>query len=109
MDTFEFLESDGNLILRGPANLDSAAAARFPATADIVARLGERRHLTLELAATDFMDSAGIGFIVTVTKGLRGVGRDLRIVGATGQPAGLIALVGLDKLVRVEPAAPGSS
>lgn len=51
--------------------------------------------MVLDLTAVSFIDSAGIGAVVSLMKHLTRDGRTLRVTGANGQPKRMLDLVGL--------------
>jgi anti-sigma B factor antagonist len=61
------------------------------------------RAVILDLARCDFMDGEGILTILDSFGAQREMGRQLVIVGATGQPARLLRVTGIDQLVPVFP------
>jgi anti-sigma B factor antagonist len=61
------------------------------------------RALLLDLAGCDFMDGEGILTILDCFNAQREMGCQLVIVGATGQPARLLRVTGIDQLVPVFP------
>lgn len=63
-------DGDGpmSVIVRG--DLDDASAARLEAALDRVAR-HHRREVVVDLAATGFLDSAGLSVLVDYARGLR--------------------------------------
>jgi anti-sigma B factor antagonist len=90
-------ERGGVLILRvGEPRLD---AARAPSLRDELIRRVEAGHtaLVLDLSRVEFMDSSGLGALVSCLKrtGARG---SLSIVGAKGAVARLFSLTRMDKV-----------
>lgn len=61
------------------------------------------REVVLDLSALDFLDSSGIGVIVSALKRLRESGGDLRVTGAQGPVRKVLELTGLDRVLAPDP------
>ena len=59
-------------------------------------------HIVLDLSSTEFMDSSGLGALVSVVKRL-GVRGALSIAGAHGAVARLFALTHMDRVFALHP------
>ncbi|HEY7930730.1 MAG TPA: STAS domain-containing protein [Acidimicrobiales bacterium] len=90
MTTFATTTTDSTLIVRPNGRLDLVAA---PELREIVAKsiAGGVVNVVVDLADVDFLDSSGLGALVTGLKSTRQAGGNLRIASATEQ-----ALIVLD-------------
>jgi anti-sigma B factor antagonist len=94
---------------RGPVTILRVAeprldAARAPALREVLLRHAEAGHsqIVLDLSATEFMDSSGLGALVSALKRL-GAGGTLAVAGAQGAVARLFALTRMDKVFSLHP------
>ena len=87
-------------IVRVCDNLDALTAPQLVESFRTMSTEG-RQDLILDLSDVSFMDSAGIGAIDSVFRGLRGSGVRLAVARAMGQPLDLIKIVGLDSVVEL--------
>lgn len=60
-----------------------------------------RRHLVLDLAAVDFMDSSGLNVLIRATRETRATGGDLHLAAPTPPVAKLFDLTGLSLTTAV--------
>ena len=96
----ETTERDDVLVVKPIVDrLDSYVATEFR---DAVAATIERGHgrLVLDLSEVEFVDSSGLGAIVTTQKKL-GDARDLVICGANDAVLRLFKLARLDKILQI--------
>lgn len=95
-------------VVRVNDNLDAVTA---PQLVEVFLSAGTEgfQELVLDLSTVRFMDSAGIGAIVSVFRELRSSGVRLAVVGATGQPLDLIKMVGLDSVVELYAGLPAAA
>lgn len=61
---------------------------------------GGARKVVFNLEKLKFVDSTGIGLIVYAYKRLNAEGGQLRIAGASGQPAELISLLKVEQIIQ---------
>ena len=109
-------ELDGWALLRVSGEVDIASAPRLRETLIGVIAGGQPR-VVLDLDGVDFLDSTGLGVIVSALKRTRTHGGDLRIVSTRPSVRQLFELTGLDlampvvgsaaEAVRSGPEAPG--
>jgi anti-sigma B factor antagonist len=81
------------------SRLDSYVATEFRDEMDRYAK-EDHTQIVLDLSAVDFVDSSGLGAIVTTQKRL-GRERDLIICGANDPVTRLFKLARLDKIFRI--------
>lgn len=94
---------NGQLIrVLGPLDAAAAEDARRVFLEVLDAGTGE---VGLDLSATDFLDSSGIGAIVFLYKRLVLQGRILTLHNLAGQPKDLIGLLRLDRTIPTAPLA----
>ena len=95
-------------VVRVNDNLDAVTA---PQLVEVFLSVGTEgfQELVLDLSTVRFMDSAGIGAIVSVFQELRRSGVRLAVVGVMGQPLDLIKMVGLDSVVELYAGLPAAA
>jgi len=80
--------------------LDLASAPRL--RSEILGVLGDgARHVVVDLAGVDFLDSLGAGLLVAVRKRVCGLGGVLRLCRPEPHVARVLALAGVDQVVDV--------
>lgn len=79
--------------------LDMVGAPRLREVIANTVDAGQAR-IVVDLSATDFVDSSGLGAVVSGLKTTRQAGGDLRIAGVGGQVAVVLKLTNLDKVLR---------
>lgn len=99
------LESSTNAgvtLLRCSGRLNMATAPRLTQAVDDGIAAGCPR-VVVDLSATDFVDSSGLGALVSGLKRTRQAGGDLRIAGAGEQVTTVLSLTNLDRVLRPYP------
>jgi len=92
---------DGSLVLVMPITLDSVSTPNIKREAiDTLAAAAEPARV--DLTSTTFMDSAGIGLLVTLYRTAKERGQRLILVGAKDQPLSLIRTVQMDRVVDIK-------
>ena len=99
MVSFEALEQ-GVTLVRLDGRLDAAAAPNFLARLKAFIEEG-RTRLVLDLAAVPFIDSTGLGSLVTVLKAARRAEGDLRLVSPSQQVQKLLQLTTLNRVFTI--------
>lgn len=89
-------QSEITVVKLNEARLDAALAPEFKTTMVGLVNDGHTK-LVLDLSALDFMDSSGLGSIVSVLKALGGKG-DFIITGAKGTVDQLFKLTRMDRV-----------
>ena len=80
--------------------LDASVAPAFKQQVVGVAEAGERR-LVIDLAGVDFLDSSGLGALVSILKSLGSQGA-MAVCGARGGVLSLFKLTRMDKVFVIE-------
>lgn len=91
-------EDDG-VVVRPLGRLNMVAAPRFRA---VVAQVvdGGRARVVVDLGATEFLDSSGLGALIAGLKTARQAGGDLRIASLTPQVAMVLRMTNLDRVLK---------
>jgi anti-anti-sigma factor len=96
--TFETLAGNVTLV-RPEGRLDAAAAPEFQTR--LMAAIAEgKTRLAVDLSKASFVDSTGIGTLVSGLKAARRAGGDLRLVAPSPQAMKLLKLTTLDRVFR---------
>ena len=80
--------------------LDAAVAPAFKQRVVDLVQAGEKR-IVVDLSRVDFLDSSGLGALVSVLKALGGQGA-LAVCGAKGSVMALFKLTRMDKVFAIE-------
>ncbi len=103
-------QAEGYGVLRPEGRLNMVAAPRLRSAIDRMLEDGSTR-LVLDLADVSFMDSSGLGAVITGLKRARQAGGDLRLAAAGEQVQTVMRLTNLDRVLQphttVEDAADG--
>ena len=89
---------DGVAVIVCPARVTMTAATAFRATID--STVSQTPRVVVDLSATTFMDSSGLGALVSGLKTCRQAGGDLRIAAAGEQVRTVLKLTNLDRILR---------
>jgi anti-sigma B factor antagonist len=85
-------------------NGDLLGTKSLKAKETLLALIGEgARNIVVDLSAVVFVDSSGLGALVSALKTLRASGGDLRVCGAVAQVVTIFELTRLTKLIRIFP------
>jgi anti-anti-sigma factor len=92
--SFAFCQVQGVTIIAPKRNLDAGAAGQMKI---VLAELVERgaSKLLIDLVAVGYVDSAGLGALVSVMKQVRAVGGDLKLCAVNEEVCGLLRMTGL--------------
>ncbi len=102
MDTFELEREQGIVVVKPKARrLDASRAPAFRAEMLQLVQQGESR-IVLDLADVDFIDSSGLGALVSVLKAL-GARGSLAVCGAGTSVVNLLKLTRMDRVFTVVP------
>ena len=86
------------VVIRPVGRLDLSTAWELEAVLQRALEAGEVR-VVVDLAAVEFLDSSGLGVLVAGLKEARKVGGELRVAAAGEQPAMVLGLSNLDRLL----------
>ena len=92
-------QAEGYGVLRPEGRLNMVAAPRLRSAIDRMLEDGSTR-LVLDLANVSFMDSSGLGAVITGLKRARQAGGDLRLAAAGEQVQTVMRLTNLDRVLR---------
>jgi anti-sigma B factor antagonist len=86
-------------VIRTSGRLNMVAAPRLRELVAQIVRQDGRSHVVVDLADTDFMDSSGLGALISGLKTARAAGGDLRIARAQTQVLAVLQLTNLDQIL----------
>jgi anti-sigma B factor antagonist len=86
-------------VIRCEGRLNMVAVPRLRAAIESAVEQGQPR-LVVDLSATTFIDSSGLGALVAGLKRARQAGGDLRIAGGGEQVHMVLGLTNLDRVLR---------
>ena len=99
MTSIDVREAEGGVVLAPAGRLTVVTAPQLRAT--IAERIaGGDRLIVVDLSATDFVDSSGLGALVSCLKSARQAGGDLRLVAPTEQVAMVLHMTNLDRILQ---------
>jgi anti-anti-sigma factor len=90
---------EGSLTIVTPMAMDSVLRPGFRCVVEAVQKT-QSRTVVIDLRKSTFMDSSGVGCIVTVFKQANARGLALSIAGAHGQPLSLLRTLNVDKAIN---------
>ncbi|HEY0645070.1 MAG TPA: STAS domain-containing protein [Nocardioides sp.] len=90
--------SDGVAVIVCPPRVSMAVASSFRDA--INAAVAEAPKVVIDLGPTTFIDSSGLGALVSGLKTCRQAGGDLRIAAAGEQVRTVLRLTNLDRILR---------
>ncbi len=82
--------------------LDLASASEFKQTLNDIVEAGDR-ILVVDLSNVSFVDSSGLGALISGMKATRLAGGDLRIARVGEQARLILELTTLDKVIKIYP------
>ncbi len=94
--------SDGVAVIRPRGRLDMVAAPQLRALLDATVGDGVT-SLVVDFVETAFIDSTGLGAVISGLKSARQAGGDLKIARVTGQVGVVLQLTNLDRVFRSYP------
>jgi len=98
MTSIDVRAADGGVVLAQSGRLTVVTAPQLRATvADRIAS-GDRL-IVVDLSATEFVDSSGLGALVSCLKSARQAGGDLRIVAPSEQVSMVLRMTNLDRIL----------
>ena len=99
MTAIEVRETDGGVVLAPAGRLTVMTAPTLRAAVAERITAGDRL-VVIDLSVTEFVDSSGLGALVSCLKSARQVGGDLRIVAPTEQVAMVLRMTNLDRILK---------
>ncbi len=90
-----------HLRFQGTDALDTFVAARVKAEA--LALIGRDADVVVDLSGIAFVDSTGVGVLVSLFKAVRKSGRDARFAGIAPGVRSVLEIIKLDKIFEVYP------
>jgi anti-sigma B factor antagonist len=93
------LADTGATVLKATGRLDMIAAPQFK---NLVAAAvnGKKTPVVVDLSGVVFMDSSGLGALISGLRATRQTGSDLRIAGATSQVLSVLKITRIDRIIR---------
>jgi anti-sigma B factor antagonist len=102
--SFEETEEEGTVILAVTGEVDLASAPELRQRLLALAGRGSHR-VVVDLTSVSFIDSTGLGVLVSALKRFRSEGGDLRLAVDRPQIAKVLEITGLDTVFVVAPTA----
>ena len=98
MSDFSFAEtlSDGIARLALSGDLDMSATFRLEPALDRLFSSGDVGELVLDLSGVDFVDSSGLGLLLTTNERSRDTGTAMTIVGPSQEVRRVFRIAGVD-------------
>jgi anti-anti-sigma factor len=96
------IREDGVAVLAADGRINLVTAPDLRREVQRVVEEGHAR-VALDLSAVEFIDSSGLGALVSGLKTARTAGGDLRLAAATDQVTSVLRLTNLDRILRVYP------
>ena len=96
------IRSDGIAVLAADGRINLVTAPELRRAVQSVVDEGHTR-LALDLSAVEFIDSSGLGALVSGLKMARTAGGDLRLASASDQVTSVLKLTSLDRILRIYP------
>ena len=99
MITFDTTEAAGGAtVIEANGRLDMVAAPQLKAL--VQSAVGAAKTpVVVELSGVQFMDSTGLGALISGLRATRQVGSDLRIAGATSQVLAVLQMTRIDRVI----------
>jgi anti-sigma B factor antagonist len=95
---------NGVEIVRAVQRLNMVVAPQLSAVVSELIAMGHVR-IVVDLSGTEFIDSSGLGALVSCLKKARQAGGDLRITGPTPHVQTVLELTNLDRVLKPVPVA----
>lgn len=100
MTSFEHTVAVGGAtVIEASGRLDMVAAPALKALITSAVE-GRKTPVVVDLHGVAFMDSSGLGALVSGLRTTRQAGSDLRIAGATSQVLAVLQLTKIDRIIR---------
>ena len=90
---------NGATVIEATGRLDMVAAPQLKAL--VQSAIGKAETpVVVELSQVQFIDSTGLGALISGFRATREVGSELRIAGATAQVLSVLAMTRIDQVIR---------
>lgn len=99
MTSIDVRAADGGVVLAPSGRLTVVTAPQLRAAVADRITAGDR-IIVVDLSVTEFVDSSGLGALVSCLKSARQAGGDLRIVAPTEQVAMVLRMTNLDRILQ---------
>ncbi|PZF58419.1 anti-anti-sigma factor [Curtobacterium sp. MCBD17_013] len=99
MITVDVEPVEGGVVLTPKGRLTVASAPKLRAVATERLEAGDQM-LVVDLSGTTFVDSSGLGALVSLLKSARQAGGDLRLVAPSEQVSMVLRLTNLDRILQ---------
>ena len=99
MTSIDVRAANGGVVLAQSGRLTVVTAPQLRATVTERLAAGDRL-IVVDLSTTEFVDSSGLGTLVSCLKAARQAGGDLRIVAPTEQVAMVLRMTNLDRILK---------
>lgn len=95
----EMVDGPGGVVVLRPVGRLNMVAA--PAVREAVTKIVDsgRSRIAVDLSGVDFIDSSGLGALISGLKSTRQAGGDLRIAGANDQVKLVLSLTNLERVL----------
>ncbi len=98
MTAYDTREAGPSVVVQPTGRLNMVAAPRLREQLRDLVDSGSRR-LVVDLSTTDFVDSSGLGALISGLKSARQAGGDLRIAAPNAQVRSVLSLTRLDRVL----------
>lgn len=95
-------ESSGVVVVKPAGRLNMVAAPTLRKELHAIVEAGQTR-VVVDLSEVDFIDSSGLGALISGLKVARQAGGDLRIAAPTRQVTTVLELTNLNRVLRAHP------
>jgi anti-sigma B factor antagonist len=99
MTTIDVREADEGVVLIPTGRLTVVTAPQLRAVVAERIAAGDRL-IIVDLSSTEFVDSSGLGALVSCLKSARQAGGDLRLVAPTDQVSMVLRMTNLDRILQ---------
>jgi anti-sigma B factor antagonist len=93
------VDESGATVIEADGRLDMVAAPQLKAL--VRTAVGQAKTpVVVELSKVQFMDSTGLGALISGLRATRQAGSDLRIAGATSQVLSVLSMTRIDRVIQ---------
>ncbi|HTX73186.1 MAG TPA: STAS domain-containing protein [Rectinemataceae bacterium] len=98
---WSYEEHEGRTVVRMTGDCDLYSAPRFKAAVIDKVESGTGR-LLIDLSAVRYLDSTGVGALISILQLMKQRGGELRFRGVTGSPKRVLEMSGIISLMKME-------